>query len=465
MRIARNRLVCGGLFLALCLVQAPAPVAGASGLPPTTPSAGTVIPRAWLPLLSRTMSIVPDDPLYTVQWAPALVGAPLAWPLSSGNGKTIAFIDTGVDLNHPDLAGKILPGQHFYHDANGQSQQDDNVQDDNGHGTEVTGVAAAIGNNGVGIAGMAWQAQILPVKVVDSSGWFYYDSDMASGIQWAVDQGAKVINISHGGQIASRAVGTATDYAYAQGALVIAAAGNCGGSNYADNGCTTQNPPYFPAAFPNVMAVAATDANDQPAYFSESGGWISVAAPGVDILSTMWIGPNFSTYAASSGTSFSAPMVSGLAALVWSRNPALTNAQVASVIANSAVDLGAPGFDPAYGYGRIDASAAVMAATASNMQQPAAVRPTVRAAQSTSNAQQPVRPGAVLVRLTPSAQATGVGPALWARYGVQATEALHGLGVQVLSVPPGQERQLAAALQADPAVEFAEPDYQVRLVP
>ena len=222
------------------------------------------------------------------------------------------------------------------------------VQDDNGHGTHVAGIAAAATNNGIGVAGVAWGAQIMPVKVLDEygSGWL---SDVAAGIVYASDQGAKIINVSLGGSTLSQTLCDAVAYAsQTTGALVVAAAGNTGGAV------------LYPAACDHVLAVAATDRADQRAYFSNLGPQVDLAAPGVDIYSTWYqSGLQASGYFTKSGTSMATPQVAGVAALVWSRWPTWTPDQVAQRLLDTALDLGEPGWDAYTGWGRLDAAAAV----------------------------------------------------------------------------------------------------------
>ena len=305
------------------------------------------------------VALIPDDTYYSAQWALAKIQAPAAWDATTGDSNVIiAVIDTGVDLDHPDLAAKMwsnpkeIPGNGLDDDGNGfiddvrgwDFVSDDNVpQDDHGHGTHVAGIAAAETNNSIGIAGLSWGARIMAVKVLNEKGEGTY-FDVAQGIKYAADQGAKIVNLSLAGSDYSLALKDAVSYAHdVMGCLLVGAVGN-------DSG-----PVEYPAKFPMVVAVAATNASDERAYFSNYGPEVDVAAPGVSIWSTFWD----DSYAYKHGTSQATPHVAGLAALIWSVNPTLTQDEVESIIERAAVDLGEPGRDNYYGHGRIDVNATV----------------------------------------------------------------------------------------------------------
>lgn len=280
-------------------------------------------------------AVEPNDPRYLSQ-QPYLadLGMPSAWDRSQGSPTAlIAIVDTGVDLDHPDLAGRIAPGWDFVSD-------DPIADDDAGHGTMVAGAAAAGTDNGRGVAGVAWNARILPVKVLDSEG-SGTDADVASGITWAADQGARVINVSAGGSDDSSVLRDAVNYALARDAVVVAAAGN-DSSSY----------PFYPAAYRGVVAVTATDGADQPAWFSNYGPWTTLSAPGVNITSTA-MGPG-EQYGTGSGTSFAAPLVAGTSSLLRVANPTWSRAEVVARLKATARDAGPPGPDDEYGYGLVD---------------------------------------------------------------------------------------------------------------
>lgn len=298
------------------------------------------------------------DTQYSEQWGLSKAEVEKAWGLgATGAGITIAIIDTGVDVNHPDLKNNLVAGYNAITGRTGLSA----VQDNNGHGTHVSGIAAA-GLNGEGIVGVAYQAKIMPIKAMNRSGEGT-DDIVADGIIWAVDHGAQIINLSLGANDESDILREAIQYAQAQGALLIAAAGNKGES-------LSEDSIAFPAAEPGVLAVTATDRRDQLASFSLTGPQAGLSAPGVNIFSDYW--QNRSGYASIDGTSMASPFVAGVAALVWSLHPEFTAEQVKILLENSALDLGTPGRDSNYGFGRVNAYWAVsFAAKPENLPSPA----------------------------------------------------------------------------------------------
>ena len=290
-------------------------------------------------------TFTPNDPYYrdsSKVYAPQKISAPGAWDVTLGDPSvTIAVVDTGLDISHPEFQGRVLAGYDFV--------DNDSAPDDaNGHGTHVAGIAAAGTNNGVGIAGICGNCSVLPVRVLDASGVGTW-SQVADGIIYAADHGAKIINLSLTGKYPSNAVADAVNYAWNHGALVVAAAGNSDSSE-----------PSYPAAYDKVVAVAATTTSDSKWGLSNYGNWITVAAPGATVYSTVPGGG----YDFKSGTSMAAPHVSGLAGLIWSVNPKLTNQDVWDLITEHADDLGDPGKDEYFGWGRINAAASVHAAAA-----------------------------------------------------------------------------------------------------
>jgi subtilisin family serine protease len=291
----------------------------------------------------RNAAASPNDPYYGPYQKKYLENGrfPDAWDVTKGSTTTsVAILDTGVDLTHPDLDGsRLKDGYDFVND-------DADPQDDNGHGTFVAGVAAAITDNGEGVAGAAWKGGIIPVKVLDDQG-VGTDAEIASGITFAIDQGAKVINLSLGGPQVSQVLEDAVNAALAADVVVIASAGNDGA-----------DVPTYPAAYDGVVAVSATDRSGNFAYFSNYGWWVDMSAPGMFITSTYWFGGEH-LYATGFGTSFSAPLEAGAAILVRVHNPSWTQDQVVDQLLSTAQDRGPAGVDPFYGRGWLDAYAAL----------------------------------------------------------------------------------------------------------
>ena len=295
----------------------------------------------------RSTQALPNDQLYRqFQWDMRKIQAERAWDITTGSSDVVvAVLDTGVDASHPDLAGKLLPGYDLLND-------DEDPSDDSGHGTHNAGVIGAASNNSVGVAGISWGTKILPLKVLNSSG-VGPDSVISQGIIYAADHGARIINMSFGSSTTSRVLVSAVRYAANKGVLMVAAAGNT---------AKVDNAIIYPAAYPEVVAVSATDESDEVPDFSQHHPYVEISAPGVHIVSTFWRGAGYGNYVSSSGTSDAAPHVSGLAALLWSVNPQLSSDQVRTILQQTADDLGAPGRDDYYGAGRINAYEAVAAA-------------------------------------------------------------------------------------------------------
>nr|AEB91314.1 protease DV1 [uncultured bacterium] len=279
-------------------------------------------------------SWTPNDTYFaSYQYAPQKVQAQSAWDVTRGSSSVkVAIIDTGVDYNHPDLAGKVVKGYDFV-------DNDSDPMDLNNHGTHCAGITAAATNNSRGIAGMAPNVTILAVRVLDARGSGTLD-DVANGIIHAVDSGAKVVSLSLGGSSSATTLKNAVDYATSKGAVVIAAAGN-----------ESTSAPSYPAYYSNAIAVAATDRNDALASFSNYGSWVDVAAPGVDILSTV----RGNGYAYMSGTSMATPLVAGVAGLLASQGKSAS--QIRSAIENTATKVSGTG--TYFAKGRVNAAGAV----------------------------------------------------------------------------------------------------------
>ncbi|MFN0166669.1 MAG: S8 family serine peptidase [Bryobacteraceae bacterium] len=287
-------------------------------------------------------AILPNDPSFPSQWHLAKIDAPAAWNIATGStGIPIAIVDSGVDGTHPDLAGKLIGGWNF---LGGNTVTADVL----GHGTAVAGAAAASTDNGVGVSGVAWRTPLMPLVVLNASDYATY-SDVAKAIIYAADHGVRLINASICGTAASSTMQSALDYAWNKGALVFAAAGN-----QATSALT------YPAACARVIAVSSTDSADARSTFSNFGSWITLSAPGSYIVTTNRGGG----YGPWSGTSFSAPIAAGVAALVLSVRPAIDRGTLQNILQQTSDDLGTPGFDDSFGYGRVNAYRAVNAAMA-----------------------------------------------------------------------------------------------------
>ncbi|MFY9233851.1 MAG: S8 family peptidase [Fimbriimonadaceae bacterium] len=261
----------------------------------------------------RIPYFTPNDPMWASQYGPRKVKADLAWDMDQGSpAVVVAVLDTGVDLTHPDLQGKLVPGYDF-------SDGDSDPSDYDGHGTHTAGIVAAATNNGVGVAGTAFNCRVMPLKIFPNA----IVTVVIAAVKYAADNGAKVASMSFGGAPPSQAEEDAMIYAFNKGTLLLASAGNDGG--------TGKN---YPAGYNTVVAVAASDQNDNKAGFSTYGDWVEITAPGVDILST-YLGGG---YANSSGTSMSCPMAAGVAALMFSRGGTTLTAPQARTILESTAD-------------------------------------------------------------------------------------------------------------------------------
>ncbi|WP_407690003.1 S8 family peptidase [Risungbinella massiliensis] len=277
---------------------------------------------------------IPNDPYFgTQQWGPQKIQAPAAWDITrSSSSVKIAIVDTGVQSNHPDLSGKVINGYDFV-------DNDTIAQDGNGHGTHCAGIAAVLTNNGVGISGVAPDAQILAVRVLDNNGSGTL-LDVADGIIFSADSNAQVISLSLGGSTGSKTLKNAVDYAWNKGSVIVAAAGNSGNKQR-----------HYPAYYANSIAVASTDSNDEKSYFSTYGNWVDVTAPGSGIYST-YIG---SSYRSLSGTSMATPHVAGIAALLAAQGK--NNQQIRAAIEKTADQI--PGTGTYWRFGRVNAYKAV----------------------------------------------------------------------------------------------------------
>lgn len=275
---------------------------------------------------------VPDDPDYWRQWAYPHIQAPEAWDVTTGTPDVVvALLDTGVDLDHPDLVDRIVPGGWDFYDDDGD------VNDTYGHGTHCAGIIAAESDNATGVAGTAPRVGILPVKVF-SDGGAGTASMAADGIRFAVDAGADIINMSMGGSITTTYLESAIAYARSKGVIIAAAAGNESGA-----------PVLYPARSPGVIAVVATTAMDVRASYSNVGPEVDLAAPGSDVYSTLVDG----RYGSKTGTSMATPFVSGALALLHAAEPTATPNQLVAALQATAHDLDVSGWDRRTGFGLI----------------------------------------------------------------------------------------------------------------
>lgn len=321
-----------------------------------------------------TMSVVPNDAYYPKQWGLQRIKSEEAWELEKGSQDVIiAFVDTGVDQSHPDLVDKLVPGYDMVDLTDVEPfegciwegdiyTRDNNPEDENGHGTHCAGIAAASTNTGFGVAGVAWNCKIMPVRVLANIGCTTAEgtyvtgagtfTDVADGIIWAADHGAHVVSMSLGGLVPNNVpppsvLKAAIDYANSRGCVLVAAMGN--------EGVNPEDYNYYayPAAHPQVLAVGAVGRNNRRVDFSNYGDYKHVMAPGVGILSTFIL----SDYAEADGTSMATPFVSGLAALIKSANPHLNPEEIVETIRQTAESQSE--YNIEYGYGVVDARSAI----------------------------------------------------------------------------------------------------------
>ena len=307
-------------------------------------------------LLSATAT--PNDPFFADEYglhntgqsggtSDADIDAPEGWDAAGlaafpdSGGVRVGVIDTGFDRTHPDIAGKLAACATSF--TAGVAIVPGVCDDDNGHGTHVSGTISANTNNAAGVAGVAFNSPIVSCKALATAAGVGLTSDIANCLNWTANQGVKVISMSLGGGESST-LQAAVRNAVAKDILLVAAAGNDGDS--------TAN---YPAAYPEVMSVAATDRNDQRASFSNANADVEIAAPGVAILSTFLAG----TYIELDGTSMATPHVSGVAAVVFSQSPGISASSVRSRLTSTADDLGPAGRDQSFGFGRVNLCKAV----------------------------------------------------------------------------------------------------------
>jgi len=317
--------------------------------------------------------IIPNDEKYDQLWGLEIINMPEAWAIEKGNPEVvIAIVDGGIDYNHEDLQSKIwinageIPDNHTDDDNNGYiddvrgwdfadaptlpgrgdyQDRDAEPMDEGGHGTHVAGTAGAVVNNRVGVAGVAWNCKVMALRAGFSafpSGSFLQDDDVSSAIVYAADNGAKVINMSWGDAYNAFVIRDAINYAYNAGCVLVAATGN-----------ESKRWVIYPAALKNVIAVAASNQFGEIYYFSNSGATVDICAPGGRILSTKLK----NTYGELTGTSMAAPHVAGVAALMLSKRPSLTNEEVRQILVASSIPT--KDSKKAVGAGQVDAASAL----------------------------------------------------------------------------------------------------------
>jgi hypothetical protein len=307
-------------------------------VPGTAPSATTVRHRPRTELLWP--AAVPNDPDYSEAQASYLstIGVPSAWDVTTGSESvTVAVLDSGIDALHPDLAGRVVAGRNIV-------KGNDDTSDQDGHGTKMAGIVGAVTNNALGVAGVAWAAKIMPVKVTNPSGTAT-DGNVAAGIVWAVDHAADVISISLSARVDNNVLQRGVDYATRRNVLVVAAAGNSG-----------SDIPEFPAACRGVVAVGATDASGNRTRFSNYGPWVDVNASGMGIVTTT---ANTAGFTTGSGTSAATALVSGVAVLLRAAYPQANQADIADRLRRSALGRGPVGAEGVDASGVVDAAAAL----------------------------------------------------------------------------------------------------------
>ncbi|WP_373873269.1 type VII secretion-associated serine protease mycosin [Actinoplanes derwentensis] len=319
-----------GVATLTCLIAFGVPASAASAQPLTAP-------------ISLTGDSVRND-----QWQLGALNLPGAWGYADGTGVTVAVIDSGVDAHHVDLEGQVLPGTDLV-DKGGNG-----TSDPVGHGTSVSAIIAGRADDTLGVVGIAPKAKILPVRVLDEENRYDDALIVARGVRWAVDNGAKVVNLSLGGSGSSPALAAAIDYAFARDVVVVACTGNSTGTSTTQ---TTKVGVWYPAREPGVIAVGGLQRDGEELWTgSIRGKETVVTAPATEL-----VGARPGGYWRVQGTSFAAPMVSATAALIRSRWPDMPAGEVVNRIIKTAQDRGAPGRDAEFGFGMIDPVGALTA--------------------------------------------------------------------------------------------------------
>ncbi|WP_189048776.1 type VII secretion-associated serine protease mycosin [Micromonospora sonchi] len=313
-------------------------VVPATAMPVASPAFGVPVAYAPADVIERA------DQIRDEQWQLDKLGAEIAWRTSTGRGVTVAVIDSGVDGSHPDLVGRVLPGLDLV-SADGSAEPDPV-----GHGTTVAGLIAGRNDDRQGVVGLAPEARILPVRVLDEENRYDDALIVAKGVRWAVDNGARVINLSLGGSGDSAALAAAIDYAFARDVVVVACTGNLVTSPDAKV--------WYPAREPGVLAVSGLERNSNNLWSGAITGRATIlTAPASGLVGAR---PP-SGYWRVQGTSFAAPLVAATAALVRSRYPQMSAGDVVNRLLVTAKDIGPTGRDDRFGYGLVDPIAALTA--------------------------------------------------------------------------------------------------------
>jgi serine protease len=308
---------------------------------------GTPAAASAAPALPLNEPILTGDTVRSEQWQLTALNLTEAWNYSDGTGVTVAVIDSGVDAHHADLEGQVLTGIDLV-----DRKTDDGETDPVGHGTSVSAIIAGRSDDQSGVVGIAPKAKILPVRVLDADNKYDDSLIVAKGVRWAVDNGAKVINLSLGGSGSSPTLAAAIDYAFAKDVVVIACTGNATGTSTQKSSNVGV---WYPAREPGVIAVGGTERDGEGLWTgSIRGKETVVTAPATDL-----VGARPKGYWRVQGTSFAAPMVSATAALIRSRWPDMSAGEVVNRIIRTADDRGAPGRDAEFGYGLINPVAAL----------------------------------------------------------------------------------------------------------
>jgi subtilisin family serine protease len=367
-------------------------------------------------------SLVPNDPYLGSAWHHTTIASFGAWSTTLGTNVTVAIIDSGIDSAHPDLSGRLVAGWNFF-------DNNSNTADVFGHGTKVAGGASAATNNGIGVAAVAGESKVMPLRVTDTSGSGYI-SLISNAIVYAADRGVRVANVSFRNMPGYSSVISAAQYMKDKNGLVFVAAGNTG----SDLGH---------AATSSMIPVAATAKGDVRWSSSSFGKYVMLAAPGVSVYTIARGGG----YGAVTGTSIASPVAAGVAALLMSANPGLRSADVEKILFSTAADLGTAGWDPYFGHGRVDASRAMQLALDTKSPTPDTQAPTVAISSPAASA---TVSGLAVVDVAASDDVGVSKVELWVNGALHSTDASapFGFSWDTTKVPNGSASLVAKAVDA-----------------